>query len=108
MDRDVTEPGERGEWVKLVSRNGFSFIVRREVVMASGMLKNMLDSDFSESLTGIIRIDQSGIVVEKLIEYLMYKKLYEHVAPKDRPDFQERIIPEIALELLVAADFYDT
>ena len=29
----------------------------------------------------------------------MYKKLYEHVAPNDRPDFQERIIPEIALEL---------
>ena len=43
-----------------------------------------------------------GIVVEKLLEYLMYKKLHKDTAnPKDIPDFQERIIPEIGLELSV-------
>lgn len=43
-----------------------------------------------------------GAVLEKLLEYLSFKNLYEAAGRKeDIPDFQERIQPEIALELSV-------
>jgi transcription elongation factor B subunit 1 len=39
-------------------------------------------------------------VVEKLLEYLAHKSLYDkHTEKEDIPDFIERIVPEIALEL---------
>lgn len=41
-------------------------------------------------------------MAEKLVEYLSYKTTYESAGPKeDIPDFFERIMPEIALELYV-------
>lgn len=43
----------------------------------------------------------SGIIVEKLCEYLSYKDLYQNSPPKEIPDFQERLQPEIALDLYV-------
>ncbi|KAI5118299.1 hypothetical protein M0805_003818 [Coniferiporia weirii] len=106
-DTNMQNSDQKDDWVKLVSVDGFSFVVRREVVMGSGTLKGMLDSDFTESLSSTCKINDRGIVVEKILEYLMYKKLYEKANPKDIPDFQERIIPEIALELLMAADYYE-
>ena len=42
----------------------------------------------------------SGIIVEKLSEYLIYKSTYEKAKKnEDIPDFQERVTPEISLEL---------
>ncbi|KAL5504912.1 ELC1 [Sanghuangporus vaninii] len=112
MSQDNVEQDKKNDWVKIVSCDGFSFVVRREVAFGSGHLKGMLDSSdgggFEEALSGICHVSERGIIVEKLLEYLMYKKLYDNSQnPKDVPDFQERIIPEIALELLVAADYYD-
>lgn len=41
-----------------------------------------------------------GVVLEKVAEYLLFKQRYENTTNKDAiPDFQERIPPEIALEL---------
>ncbi|KAH8109428.1 POZ domain-containing protein [Phellopilus nigrolimitatus] len=100
---------KKDNWVKLVSVDGFSFVVQRRVAMGSGTLKGMLESEFTESISSTCNINERGIVVEKMLEYLMYKKLYETAGPReDIPDFQERIIPEIALELLMAADYYET
>ena len=40
--------------------------------------------------------------MEKLLEYLVYKTTYENAPPReDIPDFYERIVPEVALELYV-------
>lgn len=43
----------------------------------------------------------SGAVVEKLLEYLAHKFVFDKYEgkPADIPDFGERIAPEIALEL---------
>ena len=41
---------EKEDWVKLVSNDGFSFIVRREVVVGSGTLANMLSSEYIYSI----------------------------------------------------------
>lgn len=41
-----------------------------------------------------------GAVVDKLIEYLAHKSIYEKKkGTTDVPDFTERVAPEIALEL---------
>lgn len=68
-----------------------------------------------------------AIIAEKLSEYMQYKHTYTNApAKQDTPDFQDRIPPEIALELcvvlpdrifvrylflsarLVAADYYES
>lgn len=41
-----------------------------------------------------------AVIVEKLCEYLSYKSLYESAKKNEEiPDFQERVYPEISLEL---------
>jgi len=40
-----------------------------------------------------------GAVVDKLVEYLAHKSIYEKKGATDIPDFTERVAPEIALEL---------
>lgn len=43
-----------------------------------------------------------AIIVEKVMEYLSHKHLYGKAGPREEiPDFQDRIVPEIALELYV-------
>ena len=41
-------------------------------------------------------------VTEKFVEYLAFKATYEKAPPNEElPDFTERVVPEIALELCV-------
>lgn len=40
-DAQTTE----NEWVRIISKDGFSYLIRRKVALGSGTLKNMLDSD---------------------------------------------------------------
>jgi transcription elongation factor B subunit 1 len=43
------------------------------------------------------------VVTEKVLEYLVHKAQYEKAGPKEEiPDFTERIVPELALEMYVA------
>ncbi|KAI0794859.1 POZ domain-containing protein [Abortiporus biennis] len=96
------------DWVRIVTPDKYSFLIKRKVAMASGTLRNMLstDSRFAEALTDTCEISERGAVVEKLCEYLAYKSLYEG-SKEEIPDFTERIPPEVALELLQAADYYE-
>ncbi|KZT64666.1 POZ domain-containing protein [Daedalea quercina L-15889] len=97
------------DWVKLISTDGYTFFIRRKVAMNSGTLKNMLneESNFAEAATNTCMIEERGIIVEKLCEYLSYKSLYQDLPPKEIPEFQERVQPEIVLDLLMAADYYE-
>lgn len=48
----------------------------------------------------ISELPRSGIIVAKIVEYLLYRYNYRHTATKDiTEDFSDRIEPEIALEL---------
>ncbi|KAI0788980.1 BTB/POZ protein [Irpex lacteus] len=102
---------DRGDdWVRLVSNDGHSFLVRRKVAMVSGTLKDMLstEANFAEAAANTCPVQERAIVTEKLCEYMQYKSTYENVPPKeDIPDFSERIPPEIVLELLTTADYFD-
>ncbi|KAF8548117.1 hypothetical protein OG21DRAFT_1423641 [Imleria badia] len=97
---------ENDGWVKLVSSDGYSFLIKRSVAMMSGTLKNMLnfDSSFKEALANTCPISERAPVVEKVCEYMSFKAHYEGLGSKeDIPinEFTERIPPEIALELYV-------
>ena len=105
------------DWIRLISTDGYSYLVKRKVAVMSGTLRNMLNNDFAEATANTCPINERcvpilclpcllidcgyrGIIVEKLCEYLQYKYTYESAAPRqDGPDFTERIPAEIALEL---------
>ncbi|CCM01258.1 uncharacterized protein FIBRA_03307 [Fibroporia radiculosa] len=95
------ETSSESDWVKLVSTDGYSYLVRRKVAMGSATLRNMLNADnkFLEALSNTCVINERGVIVEKLCEYLSYKALYENTPAKEVPDFTERLQPEIALEM---------
>ncbi|OCH84078.1 POZ domain-containing protein [Obba rivulosa] len=100
------------DWVRLISADGYSFLVRRHVACRSGTLKNMLsmESSFSEAVSNTCTMkDERGAVVERLCEYLQFKAIYDNGSLKkeELPDFTERLAPEVALELLMAADYYE-
>ncbi|KAK0490332.1 hypothetical protein IW261DRAFT_7291 [Armillaria novae-zelandiae] len=119
------------DWVRIESNDGFSFLVRRRVANISGTIKNSLDTEsgFSEaeSKTYVAReyryasncliinvhihvYPLSGLIVQKLLEYMCFKAHYEKVGTKEEVpvnEFLERIPPEIVLELLLAADYQE-
>ncbi|EIN04739.1 POZ domain-containing protein [Punctularia strigosozonata HHB-11173 SS5] len=85
-------------WVLLTSNDGHAFMIKRDAALGSG---------FSEAKTNTCHIDERAVVVEKLCEYLSFKYAYDG-SKEDMPDFsKERIPPEITLELLMAADYYE-
>jgi len=76
--------------------------------MVSGTIKNMLSGpgDFSENQEGTVRFrDINSNILEKVIQYFYYKQKYTN-STSTIPDFT--IEPEIALELLMAANFLDS
>lgn len=104
--------GKNDDWVKLVSSDGYSFLVKRNVAMVSGTLKTMLsaDSPFREALANTCTISERAVLVEKVCEYMAFKAQYENAGPKEEiplNEFTERIPPEVALELLLAADYLE-
>ncbi|KAL0952111.1 hypothetical protein HGRIS_008741 [Hohenbuehelia grisea] len=69
-----------------------------------------VDSNFAEGISRVCPIEERPYIVEKLMEYMMFKAYYSKVGPKeDIPvhDFMERIPAPIVLELLLAADYQD-
>ncbi|KAJ2448029.1 hypothetical protein EV183_005629 [Coemansia sp. RSA 2336] len=100
--------------VRLLSGDGFSFVISKNVADMSPTLKNMLemtrggtDIAFSEALSSQIQLPEiRGKVLEKVCQYLIYKHRYADEGASDRvPDFDFDV--EMSLELLMAADYLD-
>jgi transcription elongation factor B subunit 1 len=103
----MAEEGKRvPEFVTLISSDGYSYVISREAAMVSGTLSGMLgSSSFEEARSGKVRlVNMNGVLLEKICEYLCYNLKYRNKS--DVPDFD--VPPEMALELLVAADFLDS
>ncbi|KAL7266062.1 Transcription elongation factor B (SIII), polypeptide 1 (15kDa, elongin C) [Rhizina undulata] len=95
------------ESVMMISNDGFRFIVRKSAVMVSPAIRKMLDkqSNFAEAVENkIVFQNMTANILEKVCEYFYYNEKYR--GEKDVPDMD--IPPEMALELLVIADFLDT
>eukprot|EP00568_Trieres_chinensis_P009365 CAMPEP_0183294976 /NCGR_PEP_ID=MMETSP0160_2-20130417/3096_1 /TAXON_ID=2839 ORGANISM="Odontella Sinensis, Strain Grunow 1884" /NCGR_SAMPLE_ID=MMETSP0160_2 /ASSEMBLY_ACC=CAM_ASM_000250 /LENGTH=105 /DNA_ID=CAMNT_0025456371 /DNA_START=55 /DNA_END=372 /DNA_ORIENTATION=+ len=91
-------------YVKLVSAEGCEIFVERGVAIGgSETMKAMLEGQFMESEENVIRFpDIASHILEKVVQYLHYKA-QNNDSPTRIPEF--KIEPEIALELLVAANY---
>mmetsp|Transcript_3064 Transcript_3064/g.7686 ORF Transcript_3064/g.7686 Transcript_3064/m.7686 type:complete len:101 (-) Transcript_3064:445-747(-) len=95
--------------VKLVSAEGFEFIIDYKAACVSNTIRNMLSSQgsFTETELGEVKFPEiSTPILEKTIQYFYYKLRYQNSTTKNIPEF--KVAPEIALELLMAANFLDT
>ncbi|TRX92258.1 hypothetical protein FHL15_006873 [Xylaria flabelliformis] len=95
---------ELSKYVTLVSHDGYEFVVLREAVLISSVIKGMLDpkSQFSEARSGRCVFEEiNGMVLEKVVEYCQY--WYKYKESENVPDMD--IPVELCLELLQAADF---
>lgn len=101
MASDATVPSK---YITLISCDGFEFVVLRQAVQISSVMKGMLDprSQFMESRTTRATFQEiTGIVLEKVVEYCHYWYKY-----KDNELVPDMDIPvDLCLELLQAADF---
>eukprot|EP00904_Undaria_pinnatifida_P004059 jgi/Undpi1/13654/HiC_scaffold_9.g03308.m1 len=96
---------EQQDFVKLVSAEGAEFWVDRKCAMVSGTIKAMLSGGFGEAASGQVHFAEiSTPILEKVIQFVYYKVRYTNSATRI-PEFH--IEPELALELLMAANFLD-
>ena len=96
-----------GKFVALVSADGFDFVVDYEAACVSRMIRNLMTSGggFSELESNTITFPEiSGKCLERVCQYFYYKLRHAH--SKDKlPQFP--LPPEMALELLMAANYLD-
>ncbi|BFZ16510.1 hypothetical protein BsWGS_19549 [Bradybaena similaris] len=99
--------GPNSQYVKLISSDGHEFIVKRDHALTSGTIKAMLSGpgQFSEHENNEINFREiPSHVLQKVCMYFTYKVRYTN-SSTEIPEFP--IAPEIALELLMAANFLD-
>ena len=95
--------------VKLVSHDGFEFVIDYKAACVSKTLNNMLGAEgcFTESELGEIQLKEvSGRVLEHVCRYFYYNLQCQDPNMKLQPSF--KVEPNIAVELLIAANFLDT
>ncbi|KAJ0261426.1 Elongin-C [Hirschfeldia incana] len=95
-----------GETVKLISMEGFEFIIDREAAMVSQTIRSMLTSPggFSESKDGVVTFpDISTTILEKICQYFYWSLQYSR-----GKETEFHIEPELTLELMMAANYLHT
>ena len=99
--------GPDAPYVKLVSSDGHEFIIRKDHALISNTIRAMLSGpgQYSENETNEVNFREiPSHVLRKVCHYFAYKARYTNSAT-EIPEFQ--IAPELALELLMAANFLD-
>lgn len=95
--------------VKLISAEGFEFIVDREAACVSNTIRSMLESQggFMETDTKEITFPSiSTPILERVCQYFYYKLRYVNTSSGSIPEF--KVEPEMALDLLMASNYLDT
>ncbi|EPS59254.1 hypothetical protein M569_15556 [Genlisea aurea] len=92
--------------VKLISAEGFEFVIDKKAAMVSQTIRNMFTSPggFSEAEHGEVTFPEiSTIILEKICQYFYWSLQY---ASGRETEFH--IEPELTLELMMAANFLHT
>ncbi|KAJ4469192.1 hypothetical protein J3R30DRAFT_3304325, partial [Lentinula aciculospora] len=113
FSRDNPVEGDLEDWVRIISNDGYTFLLKRKVANMGGTIKNSLDETggFAEAQTRTYRSQERGIIVQKMIEYMSFKAYYSNVGPKEEipsNEIMERLPLEILLELTMAADYQES
>ncbi|VDO19402.1 unnamed protein product [Heligmosomoides polygyrus] len=99
--------GPDAPYVKLVSCDGHEFFIKKELAMTSSTIKAMLSGpgQFSETESNEVHFKEiPSHVLHKVCQYFIYKAHYTS-SPTEIPELN--ITPDIALEVLMAANFLD-
>ncbi|CAJ0954231.1 unnamed protein product, partial [Mesorhabditis belari] len=105
--QEITVEGPESTYVKLVSSDGHEFYIKREHALISGTIKAMLSGPgaFQENEANEVNFREiPSHVLLKVCHYFAYKAKYTNSAA-EIPEFN--IEPDVALELLMAANFLD-
>lgn len=91
--------------VTLISREKDEFPISREAALVSPTLRIMLEGPFKENEDHIELSSIDSAVLKKVVEYLEYNLEHKEVDREQEqvPEFE--IPTEMALELLLAADY---
>nr|XP_035112010.1 elongin-C-like [Callithrix jacchus] len=99
--------GPDAMYIKLVSSDDHEFTVKREHSLISGMIKVILSGpgQFAENETNEVNFgERFSYVLSKVCIYFTYKVHYTNSSTEIT---KFPTAPEIALELLMAANFHD-
>ncbi|PHT46729.1 Transcription elongation factor B polypeptide 1 [Capsicum baccatum] len=97
---------KKEDTVKLISAEGFEFIIDKKAAMVSQTIRNMLTSpgSFAETEHGEVTFPEiSTTILEKICQYFYWSLQY---ASGKETEFH--IEPEITLELMMAANYLHT
>jgi hypothetical protein len=101
----TTTAGKASEYV-----NPFASGPVEEDGAVDGLIDDGVDTPFAdgfaEARDNTVHLSNiRGVILEKVVEYLCHTAKYSKSKDTDIPNFEHRIPPELALELLMAADF---
>ncbi|XP_077238879.1 uncharacterized protein LOC143880016 isoform X2 [Tasmannia lanceolata] len=97
---------KKEDTVKLISAQGFEFVIDKKAAMVSQTIRNMLQStgSFSETQHGEVKFPEiSTPILEKICQYFYWSLQFASGKDIDFP-----IEPELTLELMMAANFLHT
>ncbi|CAH1420290.1 uncharacterized protein LOC111907254 [Lactuca sativa] len=97
---------KKEDTVKLISAEGFEFVIDKNAAMVSQTIRNMLTSpgDFAETEHQEVTFPEiSTTILEKICQYFYWSLQY---ASGKETEFH--IEPELTLELMMAANYLHT
>jgi hypothetical protein len=106
-EKSHTLRGKNATYVKFLSNDGYEFVLKRDYATISSTIKNMMSGpgEFKENETNEINLmDIQSHTLIRVCQYMQYKVRYTN-SSTEIPEF--KIAPEIALDLLMAANFLD-
>ncbi|VVC32181.1 SKP1/BTB/POZ domain,SKP1 component, POZ domain,S-phase kinase-associated protein 1-like [Cinara cedri] len=107
--------GPDAMYVKLISKDGHEFVVKRNQALMSGTIEAMLSGpgQFAENQTNEISFKEiPSLIMKKVCMYLIYKARYNGTITNSDPQLNGEfagfcIEPQLALELFLVAKFLD-
>ncbi|GAA0148509.1 general transcription factor [Lithospermum erythrorhizon] len=110
-----------GETVKLISAEGFEFVIDKKAACVSKTIHNMLTSpgSFAEREHGEVTFPEiSTTILEKICQYFHWSLQYAshrcaylcklHLSVPSGKETEFHIEPELTLELMMAANYLHT
>ncbi|VFQ98188.1 unnamed protein product [Cuscuta campestris] len=97
---------KKEDTVKLISAEGFEFVIDKEAAMVSQTIRNMLTSPggFAETEHREVTFPEiSTTILEKICQYFYWHLQYARGKETEFP-----IEPELTLELMMAANYLHT